>query len=290
MNQVRREPRPFVVIVGAARSGTKMLRSIVASNPETVSFPREINYIWRHGNRDFPTDELTPEFARPEVVRYIRSRFERFAAGRPGARIIEKTCANSLRVRFVHAVFPEAKIVNLVRDGRAVAESALRRWSTPNPVRYLIEKARWVPISDVPYYAWKYAGYRLGAVRGSGAYSSFGPRFAGLDDLVRDLSLIEVCGLQWRACVRSADEGLKALPGDQTITIRYEDLIADPLEVSRDLFDSLGLRLHTDSRRHIESEVHSGNLEKWRQRVSPADLDLLMPHIEDELRRQGYSV
>ena len=117
-----------IIIVAAGRSGSKLLRGILASHWDAICFPREINYIWRHGNLDFPTDELQPENARPEVVQYIRKRFDKVRSGQGKQRVIEKTCANSLRVDFVHTIFPEAYFVHLVRDGRAVAESARRRW------------------------------------------------------------------------------------------------------------------------------------------------------------------
>lgn len=283
--------KPPIIIVAAARSGTKMLRSILGSHPDIVCFPREINYIWRHGNIRFPTDELTPEHARPEVVRYIRKRFDGLSAKHDGARVAEKTCANSLRVDFVHAVFPEAHVIHLVRDGRAVAESARRRWQTPNPLPYLLEKARWVPPSDVPYYALRYLRYRLASFHSTdSAYSSFGPRFAELDRLVAEKILIEVCGLQWRACVQAADAAVKRLPSEQAITVYYEDLVSDPLTVAQEVFAQVDLTFTAECRAYVKREVHQDSVNKWRERLSAEDLRLLMPHIESELLRLGYEL
>ena len=40
-----------VVIIGAARSGTNMLRDVLVKLPGVGTWPcDEINYIWRHGN------------------------------------------------------------------------------------------------------------------------------------------------------------------------------------------------------------------------------------------------
>lgn len=280
-----------IIIVAAGRSGTKMLRSILASHPDVVCFPREINYIWRHGNIRFPTDEFMPEHARPEVVRYIRKRFKNQGAGKSNARIVEKTCANALRVDFVHTVMPEAYVIHLIRDGRAVTESARRRWLTPNPVSYLLKKAHWVPLSDVPYYAVRYLRYRLGSVRSTdGAYSSWGPRFTGLDKLVAEKTLIEVCGLQWKACVRAADAAMKWLPSEKAITVRYEDLVCDSLATAQTIFDQINLTLTDECRAYIENEVHRDDLNKWQERLSAEDLRLLMPHIKTELHSLGYDL
>lgn len=280
-----------IIIVAAGRSGTKLLRGILASHPEVVCFPREINYIWRHGNASFPTDELRPEHARPGVIRYIRNRFDKLGASRGGQQVVEKTCANVLRVDYVHAVLPDAFIVHLVRDGRAVAESARRRWlASPEP-RYLWEKARWLPWSDVPYYAWRYLRYQWGRLGSNQrAQTSWGPRFAGLDELVREKTLIEVCGLQWKVCVQAACAAMERVPPEQTLTVRYEELVTKPMAVSEQIFDRLRLAFTPQSRDHIENEVHQRALSKWRENLSEDELQLLLPLIESELSRQGYQL
>lgn len=90
-----------VVIVGAPRSGTNMLRDVLTSIPGATTWPcDEINLIWRHGNRDVPSDELAPEMARPEVTSYIRRRFDRIRRTDAPC-VVEKTCANALRMGFV---------------------------------------------------------------------------------------------------------------------------------------------------------------------------------------------
>lgn len=280
-----------IIIVAAGRSGSKLLRSIIGSHPETAYFPREINYIWRRGNIFYPTDELQPQHARPEVKQYIRGRFESFAQGSSASRIIEKTCANSLRVSFVHEVIPEATIVHLIRDGRAVAESARRRWSAPPEAGYLFEKLRWVPIPDVPFYGLRWLRYQVGRWQSAdGAQTSWGPRFAGMDEVVREHSLIEVCGIQWRACVRTAEEQMKQLPAERVYTVRYEDLIQQPLETTRRLFAHLQLEFVAESERFVQETISEENLEKWRERLTDEELEKLLPHIESELQLRGYAI
>lgn len=281
-----------IIITGAGRSGTKLLRSVLACAPETAVFPREINYIWRHGNVNFPTDQLTPDHARPEVRAFIREQFANLGRRQGGQRVVEKTCANALRLDFVHAVFPEAIIMHLIRDGRAVTESARRRWQAPPDLRYLLEKLRWVPAGDIPYYGLRYLRYQLGRLRGSnkGAQSSWGPRFARLDRLVAEKELVEVCAIQWRACVQAAEGSLECLPDEQALTIRYEELVADPVAVARRVYQHAGLTFTEACAAFARETVHDDNLNKWQQRLSEQELDLLLPHIEAELQRLGYTV
>ncbi|HUT60609.1 MAG TPA: sulfotransferase, partial [Phycisphaerae bacterium] len=119
-----------IIIIGAGRSGTNMLRDMLTAFPGVGTWPcDEINYIWRHGNARYATDEFPPELARPRVRAYIRRAFDRLAARRGLSHVVEKTCANSLRVQFVRAVVPEARFIHIVRDGRDVAVSAVQRWT-----------------------------------------------------------------------------------------------------------------------------------------------------------------
>jgi hypothetical protein len=252
-------------------------------------FPREINYIWRYGNALWPTDQLTPQQARPEVQQYIQHRFQRFGKQSNGQRIIEKTCANSLRLEFVRAVFPDAFIVHIVRDGRAVAESARRRWQAPPEPKYLLEKARWVPMADIPYYGLRYLRYQMGRLGSTNnRQASWGPRFEGLDDLVLEKTLIEVCGLQWKICVQAAATSIKNMPSEQGITLYYEDIVRDPLAVAKQVFEATQLEFTDRTQAFCEAQIIPSNIEKWRETLSKQDIQLLMPHIEEELSHHGY--
>ena len=123
-----------IVIIGAGRSGTNMLRDVLTRFAGVVTWPcDEINYIWRHGNRAHPDDEFVPTMATPGVRRFVRGRFAAMASAAPvvdrgtpseaSRFLVEKTCANSLRVSFVDAIVPEALYLYLVRDGRDVTLS-----------------------------------------------------------------------------------------------------------------------------------------------------------------------
>ena len=132
---------PPVIIIGAGRSGTNMLRDLLAQLPQFSTWPcDEINYIWRHGNRGFATDEFTREMADDKTAHYIRKQFQKFAAKHPGTSVVEKTCANSLRCGFIHQIFPEARFIHIMRDGRDVAASAALRWNAKLDIGYIAKK------------------------------------------------------------------------------------------------------------------------------------------------------
>ena len=279
-----------IIIVGAGRSGTKLLRSVLDTASETVIFPREINYVWRYGNASYPTDILPPELARPAIQRYVHKKFEGLAQTQPNARVVEKTCANALRVPFVYAIFPDAYFIHIIRDGRAVAESARRRWSAKPELNYLLEKLRWVPARDIPYYGWRYLTYQLGRFnnQSESAQSSWGPRFDGLDELVEQKELLEVCGIQWQTCVQTAQHDFQQLPQAQTLTVHYESLIENPVGLARDIFAWADLSFTNEAKEAITHLVHDGNLSKWRNVLAPAELDNLTKIIRTTLAEYGY--
>ncbi|MDZ7846842.1 MAG: sulfotransferase [Owenweeksia sp.] len=151
-----------VIIIGAGRSGTNILRDSICSLPGFETWPcDEINYIWRHGNIGKATDRFTPEDARPSVKKFIRSQFEKFQRSSGAGTVVEKTCANSLRVAFINEILPGARYIFIVRNGYDVTSSAMARWRATLDLDYILKKARYVPKSDIPYYASRYLANRI---------------------------------------------------------------------------------------------------------------------------------
>ena len=101
-----------VIIIGSGRSGTNMLRDIITSIDGFETWDcDEVNPIWRYGNRDYPSDEIPISKLTPKIKKYIRLRFYRLYKRSKSKFIVEKTCANSLRLEYVFNIFPEAKYI-----------------------------------------------------------------------------------------------------------------------------------------------------------------------------------
>src|SRR5688572_31535031 len=88
--------RPPVIILGAARSGTKLLRALVAATRCYVEVPFDVNYIWRYGNESCSHDALNPEHLTERTKRFVRERIGR-CAGLPNSSMafVEKTVSNT---------------------------------------------------------------------------------------------------------------------------------------------------------------------------------------------------
>jgi hypothetical protein len=280
-----------VVIIGAARSGTNLLRDTLTKVPGVGTWPcDEINYIWRHGNAAHPDDELGPEHATPAVRHYIRRRFGRLARRRSLTHVVEKTCANSLRLAFVDRVLPEALFVFLIRDGRDVVASAMRRWRAPLNLPYVLRKARFVPLSDLAYYGSRYVGnrvYRLGASR-DGRLAFWGPRFAGIEVAVRSEDLSVVCARQWGQSVQLAEAAFEDIDSARVYRLRYEELVASPAGQVERLCRFLGVQACPEHLSSLVEGISASRVGFWRQDLEPSDLGKIQQEIGDLLACYGY--
>jgi Sulfotransferase family len=278
------------VIVGAPRSGTNMLRDMIALTPGVCTWPcDEINYIWRHGNASHPDDELLPEHATPRVQAYIRRAFESLARRKAAPWVVEKTCANSLRVGFVDRILPDAKYVFLVRDGRDSVASAMLRWTAPMNWSYIARKARYVPFTDLPRYLSSYAANRIHRLRSAELrLASWGPRFRGMQDLSVSSSLAEMCAAQWERCVAKARKELADIESARVILVKYEQLVTQPLaELSR-LQEFLGINTPAELRRSATRLVSTRNVGKWRSALDAQTLARIAPIMDSQLIQLGY--
>ncbi|MFW6012087.1 MAG: sulfotransferase family protein [bacterium] len=281
-----------VIVIGAGRSGTNMLRNALAQLPGAGTWPcDEINYIWRHGNATHPDDEFDASMARPPVRRFVRRAFDRLARRRSLTHVIEKTCANSLRVGFVHQILPEARFVFLIRDGRDVTASAMERWRAPLDLPYLVRKARFVPLDDVPYYALRYLRNRFDRLLSKERrLSTWGPRFKGMDKAARGNDLPTLCARQWSLSVEKAEEELAQLPAEQVFHVRYEDFVRHPVSILGDVADFIEIEANYSDLTRAARQVTSTSVGKWRRRLTREQKEAIEPIVHSALIRHGYSV
>jgi len=249
----------------------------------------EINYIWRHGNVRFPSDEFTREMATGDVAAYIRKQFDKFACASKANVVVEKTCANSLRVGFVDKVIPDAKYVFIVRDGLDAVGSALERWQASLDVPYILKKARYVPLMDLPYYATRYVLnhlYRLASREKRLAF--WGPALNGMDEILGKHSLTEVCALQWKRCVDNSERDFAAISPDRVIRVSYEQFVKNPVAEFERIASFVGKETTEDVKVYLKANIRPGSVGKGRKALGKEQIDVLRPLIADTLGRYGY--
>ncbi|KAB7609843.1 sulfotransferase [Amylibacter sp. SFDW26] len=281
-----------VIIIGAGRSGTNLLRDCLTRLPEFETWQcDEIQPIWRHKNVRFKTDELPASRVSPDVKKFIRNAFNKLwrQTGHPKF-VVEKTCANTLRIPFVDAVLPEAVYIHLIRHGADVVRSAEKRWRGDLEVpsfAYYAAKARFIPFSDLWLYLWEFVSKRTFMVLGQEErLSTWGPRFEGIDDW-SDRDLDEVCAKQWSCCVSSTLNALADIDSKRQITIYYEDLVLNPTAELERVLNALDVRLPVSMINEAVAIVRTKESNKGVRDVKNKKvLDILTP----ALKALGYGI
>jgi hypothetical protein len=268
-----------LLIIGAPRSGTNMLRDAICRLPGFATWPcDEINYIWRHGNARWPSDALPAELATPPVRRFINRQFQRRADASGAVWLVEKTCANSLRVPFVDRVLPGARYLFIHRDAVDAVASAMKRWQAPFELGYTLRKARFVPPSDVPYYAWRLLRNRLHRrLSGERRVATWGPRLESMAALVQSHTLPEVCALQWAACVEQAAGALAALEPARVLQLSYEAFVAAPVQGVETLARFLGADAPQPAIERAAAGISDRSVGKGARDLTPAVRQLVAP-------------
>ena len=279
-----------VVIIGAPRSGTNMLRDLLGSFKGIATWPcDEINYIWRHGNVCYPSDEIPAGMATPVIKKYIQGRFDDIRKQYNADLIVEKTCANSLRVPFVDAVFPDAKYIFIFRDGIDSAGSAKLRWTANLDIPYLWAKAKFVPPSDMPYYIWHYLNSRLYRLLSKEKrLSSWGPKINELEVLLSKHSLVEVCALQWQRCVELAEKDFSSMPEDRLIRVKYEEFVREPISGLGRILDFIGTKVDKEALIKASKGVSASSIGKGRRNLGEKEVSKIENLIGPTLKRYQY--
>ena len=279
-----------IFIIGAPRSGTNMLRDVLTCLPGVGTWPcDEINYILRHGNVRYPSDEFTPDMATTSVSKYISRRFSELGASRSLDFVVEKTCANSLRVDFLDTIFPDAKYVFIVRDGLDVVASAIKRWKAELDIPYVLKKAKIVPLSDLPYYASRYVGshiYRL--FSSEKRVSSWGPRLDEMESILKEYTLEEVCAIQWQRYVEKAANSFAAMPSDKYIQIKYEDFVQNPKDNLESILNFINIPYEQERLEASVSGVFAGSIGKGQAELGVERSERIRAIIDRTLSAYGY--
>lgn len=278
-----------VIVIGAARSGTKFLRDILAAAPNAAKVPYDVNYVWRYRNEARADDEFVASDCTPAIRTFIRRTLPslaRFSAARHTA-VVEKTVGNSLRIPFVEAVFPDARYVVLLRDGRAVTESAMRMWEAKPQWASLFDKLKALPLRNYRYVLWFAVNYVKGLFSGRGGGQVWGPRYKGIESDATSSSLAFVCARQWARSVENTLEGLRAVPAERQRIIRYEDLVADESHL-RDLVDWLGWKDAESVIGAYRRTVARGLDRKWQKSLNAEQQQAMYAAAGTTLAELGY--
>lgn len=261
-------PKNPVFLVGCARSGTSILKTVIASHEDMVAFPGEANHLWHPtGYPWIESDYSKPplwadpqKFTRlsladwdPNQARRIQREFAAFQRLRGKRVFLNKSAMIAFMLRDVRKHFPEARFIHIIRDGRSVALSYAR-----------MEREKMEASPD--------------------AYRTHGHWFA-FDDLLDHMAMI------WQLHLEEIDRVVEEQCWrDQGIYFEctYEDFCRRPRVLAEQVSDFLGL---DPARLRFRDEAGIRDMNyKLSRELSAERIEALTEVMLGELNRKGYPI
>jgi hypothetical protein len=190
-------------------------------------------------------------------------------------RMVEKTASNCFRLGYVNEVFPDAKIIYPVRDGRNNISSIINGWLHPKRF-FTYDVPVPLKIKGYPYSKWNFVlpeGWR---------------------DYI-DKPLEDVCAFQWRACHESmlAETSKEKYKG-RVLRIKLEALSEDPEYWLRELCEFIELPYDQYFQNVAKNlpVVNSPDMntarDKWKKQ-NRERIENIEPQISEMMARLGYA-
>ncbi len=272
-------PAP-IFVVGCSRSGTTVTFETISASPHLRSLGYEIPQFWNSlygpSLNGWESEAAGAEQAQPRH----RQAASRFFFERLGShRIVDKTCINTMRIAFLHSLFPSAAFVFIQRDGRDNVSSMIDGWRQDahfGLTQFLGPSPEPVSINQGEFSEWSFflpPGWR--------DYNT--------------ASLEEVCAYQWITANRLALTAKRLIPPAQWVHLRYEDIFEKPAEMFAEVFERLNLPFDGAMRERCRNlldrptSIVKGlpKKQKWRTQ-NPELVERILDKIAPLQRELGY--
>jgi len=252
-------PREKFFILGHARSGTTLLMRLARLHPEVhcnyqahfftrkpllrslVDSGEIEEWLTRKSNRWNHGRDLSPLVLRASAD-FIMER----DAAREGKMIVGDKSPSSVIhgqvLRDMHSLYPDAKIVNIIRDGRDVLIS--------ERFRNFVEESKFLTAEDIRIIA---------DLRTDPVPFSDGRRSIFTETFIRNIAS------RWVKDLTESDAEAQRLYGKQYHSLRYEDLLETPFSEMNKLWEFLTVKEISNSLEEtIKAEMSSNPDEEWQ--------------------------
>jgi omega-hydroxy-beta-dihydromenaquinone-9 sulfotransferase len=198
----------------------------------------------------FPAPDERPDVA---LQTRLRKTFRQLREASGATVVVSKRTANNRRLEMLECVFPDARYLYVVRDGRDVAASLSRvSWWDDHPLWW--DSRHRTPVQAVA---------------------------DGADRLW-------LCARNWVAETERITRGLERVDPSRVLRVRFEELVSDPVEWMRAVGDFLELPRAEDYESALlglEFDRPGGD---WRHLWSDREMDVVHHEQMAQLRRLGY--
>ena len=219
---------------------------------------------WRALGRQVSPMLINPvrDLVAADAMPWVADRFGRFFTDRARAQgkpVFVHKLTGWPRSGFIRAVFPHARFIHVVRDGRAVVASDLRvgwwrGWEGPNGLRA-------GPLPAAYLAEWEASGR----------------------------SFPVLAGVSWKVAMDAYAAARALVPAEQWLDLRFEDLLTDPLTRTKELLSFAGLPPHPVFDAALaRTEFRADRADAYRAVLGQDALAALDASLAGHLRAWGY--
>lgn len=222
--------------------------------------PSEAYKFWDlYAGRDFSRSFLSGKRADVETAERLRAAVRRLLKWQGRSRFAAKLTGPP-RITFLDSIFPDARFVHVVRDGRAAVHSVLR-------VAFWREKGG----MDGPFWKGGLSDHQEQLWRDSG----------------RDPGVL--AALQWARVLEASRSESAQLGADRYHELRYEDFVSSPHTLLRELYEFCDLEDSPDGHAYLNDNATLADMnQKYRLDFSASYIERLSALMQPMLERMNY--
>jgi hypothetical protein len=291
-------------LIGSPRSGTTILENILNCHERIAEF-YEPYYLWENFFSAATSDVWDKKDLTPDIIRQIRQEFAIFARKSKKPIVLDKSPAHAYNIPLILNVFPQAKWIHIVRDGRDVTLSIGKEWEKR---KNLVEqkdflslfKAVGQMLARQPIFRFKLMAiiHELKQTLSLNPYQylnksrwkgkvGWGPRFSGWETYLNTHSVLEFNAMQWATSVKAAGVNWGLIDENNRLEVRYEALLTDPQKTISSILTFLGCSPSKAFFSVLPSLI-PGNFNKWEKEFSGAQLAHIFPVLLPMLKHYKY--
>ncbi len=162
------------------------------------------------------------------------------------------------RIGYIREIFPDARFLHVLRDGRAVVNSMINvGWwlGYQGPQNW-----RWGELSAAHQAEWERHGR----------------------------SYVALAAIQWKIAMEAVENGRQYLDDDQFFELRYETLLDDPVNTMKKVVEFAGLPWEPAFQRSVESYGLRNMNVRWTSELTAAQQRLVQDVLAPTLGRLNY--
>ena len=295
----------IVFIFGSPRSGTTILANILGCHPDIAEW-YEPYYVWENYFRPTENDIWQENQLNSETRRKLRLDFLLFAKRSKKLIVLDKLPTHAFNLKIIHNIFPDAKWIHIVRDGRDVTLSMKKEWAKR---RRIVEqkdflgllKTAFAMLARQPLWRCRIKAllFELSTIASLNPYKylnksrwrgkiGWGPRFENWQEYLSTHSSIEFNAMQWVESVQATRRYWPNLPEENKIEIRYEDLLRSSEETISKVLNTLGAEASPGFFEGIP-KLKRDNSAKWKTGLTGEECCRIKPVLESTLCDLGYA-